>query len=76
LTKFLENNEVDFVVNIWVYGYKEWLSDDESIRFQKISDYNLIHFIQIARIFNLVNKKELIVPQVLEFGKLESIVCS
>lgn len=76
MTKFLENNEVDFVVNIWVYGYKEWLSDDESIRFQKISDYNLIHFIQIARIFNLVNKKELIVPQVLEFGKLESIVCS
>ncbi|MDR3150792.1 MAG: hypothetical protein LBU14_04250 [Candidatus Peribacteria bacterium] len=52
------------------------MSDDESIRFQKISDYNLIHFIQIARIFNLVNKKELIVPQVLEFGKLESIVCS
>lgn len=65
LTKFLQENEVDFLVNIWVCGF-----DDKT---EKTDDKN---FIQVARIFNLANKKELIVPQVLEFWKLESIACS
>lgn len=60
LTRFLEKNDFDFVINIWVCGYiKEKLD-----------------FFQVARIFNFSNKKEVLVPKILDFWKLESILCS
>jgi len=60
LTRFLENNDFDLIVNIWVCGYKKYYND----------------FIQIWRIYNLVNKKELIIPKIIDFWKFESIACS
>ncbi len=60
LTRFLENHEIDLVVNIWVCWYK---SEEKDI-------------IQIARINNISNNKELIVPKIIDFSKLESIACS
>lgn len=60
-TRFLEQNkDFDFIVNIWVCGYKEEKKD----------------FFQVARIFNSANKKELIVPNLVDFWDLESIFCS
>lgn len=60
-TRFLEQNkDFDFIVNIWVCGYKEEKKD----------------FFQVARIFNSANKKELIVPNLFDFWDLESIFCS
>lgn len=60
LTRFLENNSFDFVVNIWVCWYKD----------KKINAF------QVARIYNLSNSKELIVPNIIDFLKLESIITS
>lgn len=61
LTKFLsENKGFDFVINIWVCGYKDFYKD----------------FFQVVRIFNFANKKELLVPNILDFWELESIFCS
>ena len=60
LTKFLENNTFDLILNIWVCWYKK--------KKEK--------FIQIIRIKNLSNNKELIVPNIIDFGKLESICSS
>jgi len=60
LTRFLENNNFDFIVNIWVCGFKGEKQD----------------FIQIWRIKNLANNKELIIPNFINFWKVESIACS
>ncbi len=60
LTKYLEKNEVDFVVNIWICWYKSKKND----------------FIQIWRIFNFTTKKEILVPIFFEFWKIVSILCS
>lgn len=60
LTKHLENNKYDFIVNIWVCWYKE----------------SKLDFFQVARIKNLANNKELIVPNIIDFWKLGSILCS
>lgn len=60
LTRFLENNSFDFVVNIWICWYKE----------KKIDAF------QVARIYNLSNSKELIIPNLIDFLILESIACS
>lgn len=60
LTRFLENNSFDFVVNIWICWYKE----------KKIDAF------QVARIYNLSNSKEVIVPNLIDFLSLESIACS
>lgn len=60
LTKFLEQNHFDFVINIWVCWYKD----------QKDN------LIQISRIYNLSNKRELIVPNFFIFSKLSSIASS
>ena len=60
LTSFLENNNFDFIINIWVCWYKEKKED----------------IIQVSRIFNLANSKELISPIFFEFWKIESISCS
>lgn len=57
LTKFLEKNEVDLVLNIWVCWYKKYYKP----------------FINIARIKNSSNNKELLVPQIIDFWDLESI---
>ncbi len=68
LTRFLEKNYFDLVINIWVCWYK----NDFSINRQKANSL----FIQIWRIFNLSNSKELIIPQIINFWNIESIACS
>ncbi len=61
LTRFLEKNwDFDFVLNIWTCWYK--------------SDYK--DFFQVIRIFNFSNKKELLVPHLINFWDFESIFCS
>jgi len=61
LTKFLkENNNIDLIINIWVCGYK--------------NDYK--KSIQVWRIKNLSNNRELIVPNIIDFSDLESIASS
>lgn len=60
LTKYLEKNKVDLVLNIWICWYKK----------------NYKKFINIARIKNASNNKELIVPQIIDFWDLESIYSS
>jgi hypothetical protein len=67
LTRFLEqNSDFDFVINIWVCWRKKSL-----VSFS-IED----NYIQVARIFNLANNKELIVPHLIDFWELVSIACS
>ncbi len=60
LTRILNNQTFDMVLNIWVCGY--------------LNEYK--SRIQIARTVNLTTNKELIVPIFIEFGNLESIGCS
>lgn len=60
LTRFLENHDFDLVINIWVCWYGK-------------SNNKLI---QVWRVFNLSNHKELIIPQIIDFWILESIACS
>jgi len=60
LTKVIESNKIDFLLNIWVCWYKE--------------ENNWV--IQVARIVNFWTNKELLVPIIFEFAKLESICCS
>jgi len=70
LTRFLEqNNDFDFIINIWVCGYTSPQSSSLKEREQD-------EFIQIWRIFNLSNKKELIIPNLFDFWKLSSIASS
>ncbi|MDD2870932.1 MAG: hypothetical protein PHS49_02980 [Candidatus Gracilibacteria bacterium] len=90
LTRFLEqNSDFDFVVNVGVCGYvkltqiktplnsplpaKDWtrVRGDEDQLFNR---GNLV--IQIARILNLSNNKELIIPKLFDFGELSSIASS
>lgn len=61
LTKFLsENKDFDFVLNVWICWYLKEKKD----------------FFQVVRIYNSANKKELLVPNILDFWDLESIFCS
>lgn len=60
LTRFLENNNFDFIVNIWICGYK----------IEKFEAF------QVARIYNIANSKELLIPNLIDFLSLESIACS
>ncbi len=60
LTKYLEKNSIDFVVNIWVCWYKN----------------NKDNFVQIWRIFNINTKKEILVPIFFQFWKIVSVACS
>lgn len=60
LTKLLNNQTFDIVLNIWVCGYLNEKKD----------------WIQVARTVNINTSKELIVPIFVEFGNLESIGCS
>ncbi|MDD2907631.1 MAG: hypothetical protein PHH98_03235 [Candidatus Gracilibacteria bacterium] len=60
LTRFLENESFDFVINIGVCGYKT----------------EIIPAFQVARIYNLSNNKELIIPNLIDFLSLKSIACS
>ncbi|MCF7835278.1 hypothetical protein K9M48_04540 [Candidatus Gracilibacteria bacterium] len=60
LTKTLNNQDFDIVLNIGVCGYLNEKKD----------------WIQVARTVNLSTGKELIVPIFIEFGNLESIGCS
>jgi len=67
LTRFLEKNKFDFIVNIWVCGYS----------FSPPTKGELEGgVIQIWRIKNLANEKELIVPYFFEFSKIGSIISS
>ncbi len=59
LTKHLKDHSYDFIVNIWICGYKKEKNP-----------------IQVARIYNLSNKKELLIPINFRFLKLDSIACS
>lgn len=61
LTKYLEANEPDFIINIWLCWYDKDIGSD---------------VIQIARTVNLFTNKELLVPISFIFTKLESIWCS
>ncbi len=71
LTRFLEqNNDFDFIVNIWVCGYIP-PSQPSPPREEGVAQ-----IIQIARILNLSNSKELIIPKILDFWELVSIACS
>ena len=60
LTRFLENSDFDLILNIWVCGYKKEKKG----------------FIQVWRVYNLSNNKELIIPKIIDFWDLESISCS
>lgn len=55
-----EKEKFDFIVNIWVCWYRDTKQS----------------MIQVARIYNLANKKETIPPVVFEFAHLSSIACS
>lgn len=73
LTRFLEqNSDSDFVINIWVCWYSNNLNFFQGYNINKKSDI----FIQVARIFNLSNSKEIIVPHLIDFWELSSILCS
>lgn len=61
LTRYLEWNwSIDFIINLWVCWYSDYKKD----------------LIQVWRIYNLSNKKELIIPIFFEFSDLESIASS
>ncbi len=60
LTKYLENNTPDFIINIWVCWYKEKKED----------------LIQISRIYNLSLKKEILPPIFFTFSIPKSIASS
>lgn len=61
LTKFLsENKDFDFILNIWICWYIKEKKD----------------FFQVVRIYNSASKKELLVPNLIDFWDLESIFCS
>lgn len=60
LTKYLEKDRPDFVLNIWVCWYKSEYKD----------------FFQVSRIKNIADDKELIIPNIIEFWSLESLLCS
>jgi len=71
LTKYLEQNkDFDFVINIWVCGHIP-LSQPFPPR-----EKGVAQLIQVARILNLANNKELIVPHIIDFWELESIASS
>ncbi len=71
LTKFLEQNkDFDFILNIWVCGYINLSQTFPTM--EKLED----QLIQVSRIFNLSNKKELIIPYLFNFWELSSIACS
>ena len=60
LTKLLSVKNYDFVVNIWICWYKS----------------SKLDYFQVARIYNLQNEKEKIVPVYFKFSTLKSISCS
>lgn len=68
LTKELEKNTYDFVVNIGVCG---WTISDSHSLIQEITEC-----IQVARIKNRANERELLVPVFLKITQLESIISS
>ena len=90
LTKFLQDNKnIDFVLNIWVCGYSGQtqrsaptenvnIGHPQGVPLQKNGRGEpCVHsVIQIWRIKNIVNNKELIVPNFIEFSSIESIACS
>ncbi len=74
LTKFLEkNNNIDFIVNIWVCGYSLPLSQPFPPR-EKGAEVPKV--IQAWRIKNLSDSKEKIIPNFIDFTEIESIACS
>ena len=61
LSRFLEKeNNFDFVINIWVCWYSNEIKD----------------FFQVARVYNLWNKHESIIPNLINFWDLLSIASS
>ena len=76
LYKDINNKNYDFIVNIWVCGYSgqaQGIAPTEN----NVGANLCVHpVIQISRIKNIANNKELIVPVFFKFEKLESIACS
>ena len=72
LTKTLSQKKYDFVINIWVCGYKT----PPNLPLSGEGKYIPEKVIQVAHSYNLANKKEIIYPIVLEFAALKSISCS
>ena len=73
LTKYLEkNNQIDFIVNIWVCGYiplsQPFPPREKGEKVQKL--------IQVWRIKNFANLKEKIIPNFINFANVESILSS
>lgn len=58
LTKILEHKQYDFVVNIWVCWFV----------------WKKLKLIQVWAVYNLANKKELIIPICFEFEKIDKII--
>ena len=69
LSLYLVEQSFDFIINIWVC----WWSSHPNPLPKGEGTYKVI---QIWRIKNIANNKELIVPIFFEFWKIESIVCS
>ena len=61
LTRFLEKHDFDIVLNIWVCGYLSDLKEK---------------FIQVWRVKNLANNRELIIPKIINFWKISTIFSS
>ena len=71
LTRYLEKHEVDLVLNVGVCGYSP---PPSPLPCKEGADNPLI--IQIWRIYNISNKKELIIPKIIDFWEISSIACS
>ncbi len=73
LTGFLKENIFDFIVNIGVCWYKSPHPHPNPLPWR---GEGIEQVIQIWRIKNLSNSKELIIPNFIEFSKIESIASS
>ncbi len=76
LTQELENKKYDFIVNVWVCGYSGQLQGIAPTNCDVGVNLCVPPLIQISRIKNLANNKELIVPVFFNFWDLESIASS
>ncbi len=90
LQKQLSEKTYDFVLNIWVCWYSrlypnggDWMNSHTSIKLEvlihpspPLKKEGIAQCIQVARVKNMANHKELLVPIFLKFAQLESIISS
>ena len=69
LTNYLTKNEenLDFIISIWICWFANYKQS------QKLKKWDIL---QVSRIFNIANKKELIVPTFFVYKNLSTIYCS